>query len=279
MNLLRSKHRWGPRRRARWAVAAVTLVMAGGIVEVGSANPAAAATSLAITGGDSTAETVCGNVAVAQEYARRRGIRLQRNNCTALATGGSVTLSDVNIYLSASAASRAISEITQIRSRQTRDLCDTNRRSPGRGFQINICSGTARSGTIALNNVTQVVHARDGQTSTRRIAAESGPPRNIPPISARCANVNAEGIDQQDDCTGDGSGASWAVRGVDVEHRGSGVWQRGVDVVLRGGRAVATVRCFNTTDGSGRVFQINRCYAVAEGGTISLNNVAFHVVV
>jgi hypothetical protein len=254
--------------------------MASAVGAVGWPDTAAAASAIVITGGDSSADVVCGNVALAQQQAQRRGARLQRNNCTAQATGGNVTLSDVNIYLSSAAASRAITELTDSRSRQTRANCDVAGRVPGGGIQVNHCWGTARGGPIGLENVSQVTHGRDGRTTTRRIASESSPPRRAPQTQASCANVVAVGVDQRDDCTGRADGASWGVRGVDVERLGSDgsrTMQRGVDVILRGGTANASISCYNTTDSSGRVFQVNRCSAQADGGAVVLHNVTFHI--
>jgi hypothetical protein len=275
MNLLRSMQ-GRSRHRVRLA-AAVAVMVVGTVAEVGMPDVASAAESIVITGGDSTAETVCGNVAVAQQFALRRGVRIQRNNCTSRADGGTVTLSDVNIFLSAPAASQAIARLTQNRAGQTRDICDPRRPSPGPGFQLNICAGTGRAGAITLNNVTQVYRDRDGRTSSpRQIRTESGPPRIFPYVSASCARVNSYGPEQRDDCTGGGNGSAWDVRNVDVQRPG-GPLQRGIDVVLRGGDADAVVRCFNTADGGGRVLQMNRCNSVAQGGSIVLDNVTFVV--
>ena len=46
--------------------------------------------------------------------------------------------------------------------------------------------------------------------------------------------------------------------------------------LVRGGTAQAAVYCFNVTDGSGRVVQINICNADAQGGEATLRNVTFH---
>jgi hypothetical protein len=68
---------------------------------------------------------------------------------------------------------------------------------------------------------------------------------------------------------------------------------RGVDVVVHnptaprrhaaisrsrfeGGSANANMYCFNVTDGSGQVVQVNICDADAEGGDATLRNIRFH---
>lgn len=277
MNPLRDQERRRTRRGARLGVTVASMLLVGAVAELGSAPPASAAASIVMTGGAGNAETVCGNVASAQNLALRRRVRLQRMNCTARADGGTVTLDNVNIFVSASQASQAIARLTQNRDRQTRSICDPRRRAPGRGFQLNICSGTARGGAIVLNNVRRVTRTSDGRiTSSRDIHTNSGPARIFPDISASCGRVSSAGAEQRDDCYGSGDGSSWDLRGVDIERNGT--MSRGIDIVLRGGDANAVVRCMNTTDGSGRVVQINRCNSMAQGGAIVLNNVTFTVV-
>ena len=82
--------------------AVVTMVVVAVVVAAGLSPSAVAAgePDITIIGGASWSGVVCGNVAVAEDLARHRGIPIQRTRCTAQAVGGSVQLANVDIYLS-----------------------------------------------------------------------------------------------------------------------------------------------------------------------------------
>jgi len=268
-------------RAAPLAIAASTLLVA----VVAPATPAAADADLRILGGNASAAVVCGNVAAASDLAHQRGIPIQRNNCSAKGTGGDVTLQDVDIFVSSSAAAlnrgnpvlAALAAATPPDIAQ--DKCDNHRPGPGPGKQLNKCFTLARSGVVKLNNVTQVVRHSDGRTTTRTIESAALPPGNSGTASAVCTNVVNDPLNQRDDCNGNATGGFWTMRGVDVvEHHpdGSTSTRHRVTVDVRGGTANANVFCFNVTDGSGRVIQINVCDSNAKGGDATLHNVTFH---
>jgi hypothetical protein len=263
------------------AVAIAAMLAASSPAAANSVMPAD--TDLTITGGDASAAIVCGNVAVAQDLARQRHIVLQRAKCTAAATGGSVALSNVDIFVSSSAlalnrGNPLLAAFTAARPPGVaQDSCDNHR--PGSGKQLNKCFALAHGGRLNLRNVSQVVHGSDGVTTTQTIANASIQVADGGSADAACENVVSDPLDQRDDCTGDGGGADWSMRRVDVTiHNpdGSTSTRHGINVEVRGGSGTANVFCFNVTDGSGRVIQINICNANAQGGDATLQNVTIH---
>jgi hypothetical protein len=260
--------------RRRGALLAAALATAAAVNTV--AVPAAHAdTDIVITGGGSTAKVVCGNVAAAETYARRHGLRIQRTNCKAEADGGNVALSDVEVHVRSGARSRNSDNelLRALQGRSATDTCD-RRRPRGPGIQLNRCWGTGRGGDLVLQNVRHVNHQRDGRSHSRTIAAGRIDGLDLGEARAACRAVRVAGIDQQDDCIAEATAASWRLSGVDVVERG-GNTRRNINIDVRGGRAEATIHCFNVADG-GRVIQLNVCSSEASGGDVTLRNVTIH---
>jgi len=272
----------------RLLLAGVVTIMATGTLVGGSARPTVAAasdTDLRVIGGNASSAIVCGNVAAAQDLARQRGIVLQKNNCTAKAAGGAVTLQNVDIYVSG--AARILNRDNPVLAALAaatppgvaQDKCENHRPGPGPGKQINKCWALARGGKVKLNNVKLVDQQRDGSTITRTIDNAAVPPGDGGSASAICTNVVNDSLNQRDDCTGSGAGGAWTMRGVDVVvHNPDGTTSTrgGITVEVRGGSANANMYCFNVTDGSGQVVQVNICDADAQGGDATLRNIRFH---
>lgn len=271
------QHRSHPTRLIIGTLAAAAIVLVGPV-------PASAADAdIRLTGGDANAAIVCGNVAVAQQLAKSRSIPIQRSRCTASATAGSVTLENVDIKVSAAAmAANRDNPLFALLSLPTiaEDRCENYRPNLINGIQINQCWAIARGGRVSLDNVTSISTAADGSLISRYIAAASVPAGSSGAAQARCTNVLNDPLNQRDDCTASGGGAVWNMRGVDVVVRnpnGTTSTRRGVTVELRGGAATANMYCFNVTDGSGKVAQINICNADAKGGDAVLRNVRFYL--
>jgi len=232
---------------------------------------AAAGADIRIAGGDSRAATVCGNEASGLDFARQNGIPIQRNDCTATATGGTATLSDVVISISDAAMRRspgaeALESLRPGNSPAAIETCDPGRaRIPG-VVQLNMCRATARNGRLRLENVTMV----DGP-SRRRIARLAIPMGDEP--TAECVNRVAQRLRQRDDCSGTTNRTLFDLRGVDVTSSGSSSPRRNINITVQGGRADASIYCFNVTDGSGNVVQVNKCNAEGFGGDVVLRNV------
>jgi len=246
---------------------------------------AAADADLRIIGGDANSAVVCGNVAAAVDLAHQRGIAIQKSRCTAGAAGGSVTLQNVDIYVSGAALvhnhdNPVLAALTTgTTPGVVTDDCNNHRPAPGPGKQLNKCWSVARGGKVKLNNVTLVDQRADGRTVTRTIQDGSVPPGDGGSAAASCVNIVNDPLNQRDDCTGSGAGGAWSMRGVDVvihNPDGSTSTRRGITVEVRGGTANASTYCFNVTDGSGHVVQINICNADTQGGEATLRNITFH---
>jgi len=266
----------------RRVLVAITATFVAGM----SAAPAAAAdVDIRIVGGTGSAAIACGNVAAAQELARKKGIVLQKSNCTATGTGGDVTLENVDIYVSAAALALnrdnpVLAAVAGAPPGVATDKCDNHRpKPPGPGRQLNKCTAIARGGSVKLHNVKLVDRQVDGRVTTRTVAQAIAPPGNGGTAAARCTAVVDEPLDQQDDCVGTAIGGAWSMRGVDaVVHNpdGSSYTRRGITIEVRGGTGEATLHCFNVVDGAGKVVQINVCTADARGGDATLRNVTIH---
>lgn len=271
------------RGRAVLISIASTAMLAAGLI---APSPARAADAdLRIIGGDASSSIVCGNVASAKDFAEGHNIVVQKSNCLAKATGGSVTLQDVVIYVSSSAMAlnRNNSVLAALAAGPApsiaKDACENHRPAPGPGKQLNKCWALGRGGKVTLSNVKHVSRQSDGRTTTRTISSAVVPQGDGGSAAARCANVVNDALNQRDDCTGAGAGGSWSMRGVDVVMRnanGSTTTRRGITVEVRGGTGSASTYCFNVVDGSNRVIQINICNADAYGGDATLRNVTIH---
>jgi hypothetical protein len=273
------------KRRVSPTVLALSLVLVGGA----STTASAAAGSISIIGGDATASVVCGNVAAAKDLATRRGIALQKSDCTANSAGGDVTLRNVDIFISRAARSAspmnaALADLASgaSQARVVTDVCKPIKSSPSKTTQVvqrNICWGKGSGGRAEVKGaVVGVVQHADG-TVTRRTFSAASLPHDPGSATAKCANVVAQPEHQQDNCTSSGGGASFLLRNVTVvEHRpdGSSQTRPNIDVTVRGGKATSDTYCFNVTDGSGRVVQINHCTGTATGGDVTLSDVTIH---
>jgi hypothetical protein len=248
----------------------------------------AAAADISIVGGNATASVVCGNVAAAKDLAGRRGIVLQRSDCTADSAGGDVALENVDIFISAAArsASRMNAALADLASgasqdRVAIDVCKPVNSSSAttRAVQRNICWGKGSGGRAQVKGaVVGVVQHADG-TVTRRTFSAATLPLDEGSATADCTNVVAQPERQQDNCTSSGGGADFSLRRVTVvQHRpdGSSTTRPNIDVTVRGGKATSNTYCFNVTDSAGRVVQINRCKGTASGGDVTLSNVTIH---
>jgi len=248
------------------------------------ASAAAADADIKIIGGNSNASIVCGNVAAAEDLARRKGIPRQRNDCTADSHGGAVDLANVDIYISAGArlansTNRALADLVAgtAANRVAVDTCKPFRNSATvEAIQRNICvaKGYGGQGNVT-GSIIGVVRHPDGTESRRTVAAA-----RLPVVdgaaTAECVNVVSKPQDQQDECTSSGAGASLALTGVTVvEHKpdGSSTVRRNIDLTVRGGTASSKTYCFNVVDGAGQVVQVNVCRGAATGGDVTLSNV------
>lgn len=274
------------RIRAGLVAGAVTVLATGLSVAAADSAAATSAADIRIIGGNANSEVVCGNVAVAQDLAQQRHILLQRNNCSATSNGGNVTLDNVDIYVSRSAVARSRSNALLVALAADRDsaadaaTCADHRPSPPGSVQLNRCWAVAHGGRLVLHNTRLVNHRSDGRTTSRTVA-NMALSNGHGSASASCANIVSHPLSQRDDCTAGGNGADWSLRGVDVvihNPDGGTTTRRGINVEVRGGRATAGIYCFNITDGSGRVVQINVCSANAQGGDATLRNVTIHSV-
>lgn len=269
-------------RRAGLASIAVPAMLAAGLTVPTAA--VAAAADLRIVGGDAVSAIVCGNVASAAELADQRRMTIQKSNCKAKAIGGSVTMQNVDIYVSS--AARALNRDNPVLAALqaapapavANDRCEFHQPTPGPGKQLNKCWVLSRGGKIHLNNVRQVSQDSKGTVSTRTINAAVIPLGDGGAASARCVNVVNDALRQRDDCAGSAGGGAWSMRGVDVVVRnadGTTSRRNGITVEVRGGTASANMYCFNVVDGANRVIQINICDADALGGDATLRNVTF----
>lgn len=267
-------------------------VLALSLAVVAGAAPttaSAAAGGISIVGGDATASVVCGNVAAAKDLAARRGIVLQKSDCTADSAGGNVALENVDIFISAAArsASRTNAALADLASgasspaRAATDVCKPIKSSPSRTpvVQRNICWGKGLGGRAQVKGaVVGLVQHADG-TVTRRTFSAASLPHDPGSATASCTNIVSQPERQQDNCSSSGGGASFLLRDVTVvEHRrdGSSTTKQNIDVTVRGGKATSNTYCFNVADGSGRVVQINHCTGTATGGDVTLSNVTVH---
>jgi hypothetical protein len=272
------------------ARAAAPVLLAAGLLTAAASSAAAsgvvAASSdadIRILGGHASSGVVCGNVASAEALARQRHVALQRSHCTATASGGSVTLNNVDIYVSQSARARnrgntLLAALAVNRAGTATDACSEHQPPPAGSRQLNRCWAVAHGGRLVVRNVDYVDHRGDGTTISHSVASmvlsdgDGG-------AEAGCANIVSDPLSQRDDCAAVGRGAGWSLRDVDVDvHESDGSTSRrhGIDVEIRGGAATADIYCFNVTDGSGHVVQINVCNANANGGDATLRNVTIH---
>jgi hypothetical protein len=268
------------------ARAVAPVVLAAGLLTAvagsaaASGDAAASNADIRIIGGNAASAVVCGNVASAQALARQRHLVIQRSHCTATASGGNVTLENVDIYVSRSAQARnrgnaLLAALMANRAEAATDSC-SGHRSPS--TQINRCWAVAHGGRLVVRNVTAVNQRSDGRITSRSVASMVLPDGDGG-ADAACTNVVSDPLAQRDDCTGVGQGADWSLHGVDVDvHQPDGSTSRryGIDVVIQGGTATAGIYCFNVTDGSGHVVQVNVCSANADGGDATLRNVTIH---
>jgi hypothetical protein len=273
-----------PSRPARVGLVAfaVAALLGAGLCVPASAAPGDV--DILITGGDASSAMVCGNVAAAQDLARQRGIAIQRTRCTARAAAGNVALENVEIYVRAAvpASSRDNASLAAFGTDRTPGVaqsnCSEHRPPTPPGTQLNKCWAIAHGGRLVLQNVKVVKHHSDGSTSSRSVP-DMAVPTGDGSTDAVCANVVSDPLNQQDDCAGAGTGATWSMHGVDVvvhNPDGSSSTRRGITVQVRGGDANANIFCFNVTDGKGRVIQINICNADVQGGDATLRNVTIH---
>jgi hypothetical protein len=249
------------------------------------AAPAAAGDAdIRIIGGDASSAIVCGNVAAAQDLARRHGIAIQRTKCTARATAGNVALENVDIYVHSAAqvSSRDNTSLAAFATNEAAGVaqsnCNDHRPPAPPGIQLNKCWAIAHSGRLVLKNVKLVNHHSDGSASSQSVAYMAVPTSDGSADTV-CANIVSDPLNQQDDCTAAGTGATWSMRGVDVvvhNPDGTSSTRRGITVEVRGGDASGSIYCFNVTDGKGRVIQINICSADVQGGDATLSNVTIH---
>jgi hypothetical protein len=257
------------------AVASGMLVLAMAVT-VAPAPASADNTDIAIKGGDGNSTVVCGNVAAALSLAKKAGYKLQLNNCKANAAGGSVGLGGVEIFVSQSAAKTNASALASLDRAAARvgiaaDKCE-NHRAKGTG-QMTKCWATAKGGKVYLNNVT-VQKGNIARTITSGVIDRAGVPKGTDGgASAKCWNVVSDKLNQRDDCSTFGGGAEWSLKNVDVKGYNGGGLQKNVNVEVRGGDANNYVLCFNITDGSGKVKQINICSAEGKGGDVTLSNI------
>lgn len=274
--------------RLRVVVAALALAPSLGVALAAStAVPGAAADAdINLIGGAGTSAVVCGNVAEAQQLAQQRHLTLQRSRCTADANGGDVALRDVEIFLPRGGGGGDNNTLARLAggggpAAVAADTCAAHRpagASAG-GRQLNECSSIGHGGRTLLDNVTLVNHLAGGGTTSRSVGRLAVALPQSGTAAAACRNIVSDPLKQRDDCDGSGTGASWNLRGVDViSHNGDGSTstRRGVNVTVRGGDATASTYCFNVTDGSSRVVQINICRANANAGDASLSNVTIN---
>ena len=267
------------------APAATTAVSGSATSAVGSTGPLFASNGdIRLVGGAGSGQVVCGNVADAQTLARQRGIPIQRSNCTANGTGGTVTLNHVDITISAAARarSRGNAMLAGLASGAAPGYalatCGGGNHGRSSAIQLNQCLAIGRGGRVQFDNLNVVDQQASGKVSARSFGSVVLPTDNGD-ANANCTNRNSDQLARRDDCVGTGTGGTLNLRGVDVTlHNSDGTvtTRHNINVLVQGGNASADVYCFNVTDGSARVVQINICRANAQGGDARLNDVTVH---
>ncbi|GAA2515230.1 hypothetical protein GCM10010201_09380 [Pilimelia columellifera subsp. columellifera] len=258
----------------RTVAAAVTGIL---VITAGTAAVAQAAdANIRIVGGNGAAEVVCGNVAVAQQLANKRRIPMQANRCTANSAGGSVELANVEIYVKAAAraanqGNRVLAALDAAAAGTANDQCARYRAS---NQQSNRCLAEGHSGNTNLSGVTHVYRDAQGSVKRRTLDDLVLGASSLPAPTAACRNVVTDAVNQQDDCVSTGGAPSWSLTGVDA--RVGGALRQNINIEIRGGSARSYIYCFNYTDGTGKVRQLNVCDARARAGDITLRNVVIH---
>ncbi|CAO5255065.1 hypothetical protein [Frankia sp. AgKG'84/4] len=273
------------RLRAVMAAAALAPLLSVAFIGVTAAASSAADADINIVGGAADSSVVCGNVAEAQTLAARQHLTLQRSRCNAKADGGSVNLHDVEITLPRSGGNGDDDVLARMVGGATAsvavDTCARHRLAASSGGrQLNECSSNGHGGQPRLDNVTLVSHRGDGSTSSRKIGSLAVALPQSGGAGAECHNVNSDPGKLQDNCDGSGVGGVWNLHNVDVVSRnadGTSSTRHGINVVVRGGDAKASIYCFNVVDGANRVVQVNICKAAAQAGDATLSNVTVHV--
>lgn len=241
--------------------------------------PASAASSgsadIDIHGGDSLAQVVCGNVADAEALANQRGIRLQRTNCLATATGGSAQLENVEIIINRKAR-QASADARRLAGLARDSAVDTCKPLPGApSNQRNICLARAAGGRVIISNGTFVMDNADGTRTVTRRQTVVLPGSGNGTAMADCVNVDSQVGDQRDDCNTEGTGGSLALQSVDVVDQ-TGTTRHDINVAIKGGAARTNTFCFNVEDPAGHIQQVNVCKSKGTGGDILLRNVQIH---
>jgi hypothetical protein len=245
------------RRRVGPALAAIAVV--------GVLVPSAAAdAALTIHGADASDTVDCRNIAPTSH-----GHGVQVNVCTASATGGTVSLQDVDVYFNTDSTVRADGGAVDIIHAVGGSATATTTCQNSAAHGVNICRAYANGGDVQFKNVEILLQHADGSvTSIERDLLALAPSR-ASHVRAVCTPFTSVS-----NCSGTASGAVFSINDVNVVDHASGTTRTHVNISLSGGDATATLICGNS--GNVRV-QINKCTATAVGGDVKLENVRLHV--
>jgi hypothetical protein len=245
------------RRSAAGAVVVLALAMGYPVHAAGQAADA----DVVIAGGNATDRVDC----------RSGGTAPGSNRCEALAEGGDVSLTNVDIHFkpgdSLQVNGGSVDAVTVGGGDATAGaVCiDESGRSVD-PRQVSRCRARAQGGAVRFNNVQVILHRRNGSTTTKR--------RNLVALRARPTRRSAECGSQGQpsaSCGANASGGLVAMRNVDMFDRRTNTTRTNISVSVRGGNASAFVICGTVGSGS------SRCSATARGGDAALQDVRLHV--
>jgi hypothetical protein len=194
-----------------------------------------------------------------------------RNRCAAVAKGGDVSLTNVDIYFkpgdSLQVNGGAVDAVTVGGGDATAGaVCVNENGSTVDPRQVSTCRARAQGGRVNFRDVQVILHRRDGSTMTRRrdlIALRVRPERSV----AVCGNRGQPTAR----CDANAGGGLVLMRNVNMLDRSTNTTRTNINVTIHGGDASALVIC--GTVASGR----SRCSATARGGDASLQGVRLHV--
>jgi hypothetical protein len=244
-----------------------------------TADAAATGASIDLAGGNASASMVCGNVADAVAYANAHELNLQQNNCHPEAVGGSIELSNVQIFIRAddvhaSEDNESLAALAASGGSATaKATCTNTAVRAGKAAARNKCWSRAAGGRLELRDVTFVSHKAGKETrkAVRSLFMRGTDGR----VGSKCTEQAPSGKDQ-DDCTAQGVGGAIDLRSVDVT-KADGSSSTNVRVFVRGGNASASVYCFNWVSAGTDAKQGNTCSATSQGGKATLRHVTVHV--
>jgi hypothetical protein len=266
-----------------------------------TAGPAVAAPAapsgvdIIITGGNADAELECGSSVAADEAASRYHVPIQRSHCTSNAQAGDALLHNVKITIGAAVrdaapGNRLLTDLVRGPAAGVAAAsCHDHGGAPG---QINICTAQATGGHLRVTDSVLTRVDASGRVSSRAVhdlvlpvdAAVAGDRSAASRVhggsdgtaDAGCRNIRSDALNQEDDCVGQSTGGALVLSRVNVvltHGDGRAETRNDINVRISGGRARAYIGCFNVTDRSAHVVQLNVCKAVSDGGDAILDHV------